>query len=86
MSSLTFGTLARVLQEELAKLYKLKDESMVRKVADWEYEKGRIADVLENIEEARVQFEVCELIVLHHLLSQATAIGVHWYQNVQESV
>ena len=41
------------------KLEKLRDESLVRKIADFEYEKGCIADILENVDEARVQFEVC---------------------------
>lgn len=50
----------RVLGEQLTKLNKLRDESIFRKVADFEYEKGCIAEVLEKIDEARIQFEVCE--------------------------
>ena len=64
MSPPTNRTSFRVLKEQLAKLYKLRDESIVRKIADWEYEKGCIGDVLENIDEARVQFEVCQVIIV----------------------
>ena len=41
------------------KLIQLSEEWLIRKVADHEYEKARIAEIFERINEARVQFEVC---------------------------
>ena len=40
-------------------LEKLGDKWLGRKVADHEAEKGRIMEIFERINEARVQFEVC---------------------------
>ncbi|KIJ97484.1 hypothetical protein K443DRAFT_105589 [Laccaria amethystina LaAM-08-1] len=45
------------LGEELDKLIRLSKESLVRKVADHEEEKGRIMEIFERINDARVQFE-----------------------------
>jgi hypothetical protein len=47
------------LEEELKKLYDLKQESILIKIADYEDEKKRIAEIFERINEARIQFEVC---------------------------
>ena len=47
------------LEKELDKLIRLSEESLVRKVADYEAEKGRIMEIFERVNEARVQFEVC---------------------------
>ena len=48
----------RHLQEQFAKLSSLKRESKIRQVVDFEHEKGRIAEIIENIEQARIQFVV----------------------------
>ena len=40
-------------------MIRLSEEWLVRKVADYEEEKGRIAEIFERINDARVQFEVC---------------------------
>ncbi|KIJ94395.1 hypothetical protein K443DRAFT_54089, partial [Laccaria amethystina LaAM-08-1] len=45
------------LKEELDKLIRLSEEWLIRKVADHEDEKGRITEIFERINEARVQFE-----------------------------
>ncbi|PPQ93508.1 hypothetical protein CVT25_005206, partial [Psilocybe cyanescens] len=46
------------LKKELDKLVQLSEEWLVRKVADHENEKTRITEILEHINEARVQFEL----------------------------
>ena len=56
---LTTRQSSRVLQKELDKLIQLSEEWIGRKVADHAYEKTRITDIFERINEARVQFEVC---------------------------
>jgi len=48
----------RVLQEELVKLVQLSEEWVGRKVADYEDEKSRIAEIFERVNEARIQFGV----------------------------
>ncbi|RXW11995.1 hypothetical protein EST38_g13860 [Candolleomyces aberdarensis] len=48
----------KTLEDELAKLSQLHKESMIRKVADHEDEKNRIAEILERVNDARVQFEL----------------------------
>ena len=40
-------------------MIRLSQEWLVRKVADHEDEKGRITEIFERVNEARVQFEVC---------------------------
>ena len=55
------------LERELKDLEKLGDEWLGRKVADYEAEKGRIAEIFERINEARVQFEVCATSSFSHL-------------------
>ena len=58
------------LNEELEKLGKLKDESKIRKALDFEYEQKCITVILENINEARIQFQVRNLVgFLWHRLS-----------------
>ena len=47
-----------VLQEELVKLGQLSKEWIGRKVADYEDEKSRIAEIFERVNEARIQFGV----------------------------
>jgi hypothetical protein len=63
-SKLTTIQLLRVLKEELAKLHQLSKEWIGRKVADYEDEKSRIADIFERVNDARVQFGVRTYIVL----------------------
>ncbi|KIJ91544.1 hypothetical protein K443DRAFT_478327, partial [Laccaria amethystina LaAM-08-1] len=46
------------LKEELNNLQKLSNEWLARKIADHEAEKGRIMEIFERINEARVQFEL----------------------------
>ena len=48
----------RYLQEQFAKLAEIKRESKVKRVVDFEHEKGRIAGVIENVEQARIRFVV----------------------------
>ena len=57
-SRLITTQLFRTMEEELVKLRRLSEEWMVRKVADYEDEKTRIAEIFERVNEARVQFEV----------------------------
>ena len=45
---------SRELMEQLAKLEQLREESVVRKIADYEDEKTRIAQIFENVNEARI--------------------------------
>ncbi|KAJ3540466.1 hypothetical protein NMY22_g4280 [Coprinellus aureogranulatus] len=46
------------LGQELGKLYQLKDGSAARKVADHEDEKNQIAEIFENVNEARERFQL----------------------------
>jgi len=48
----------RVLQEELAKLVRLSKEWIGRKVADYDDEKLRIAEIFERVNEATIWFGV----------------------------
>ena len=57
-SGLTTIDLLRVLEEELAKLLRLSREWIGRKVADYDNEKSRIAEIFERVNDARVQFGV----------------------------
>ena len=50
--------LFRALAKQLTKLEQLKEESIFRKTADYEYEQGCIAEILEDVNEARIQFQV----------------------------
>ena len=50
-------------------LEKLSNGWLARKVADHEAEKGRITEIFERINEARVQFEVCAASSFSHLSS-----------------
>ncbi|KAG6829538.1 hypothetical protein H0H93_014441, partial [Arthromyces matolae] len=45
-------------QGELSKLDELRKESIIRKYADFENDRSRIAEIFENINEARVQFQI----------------------------
>ncbi|KAJ3547175.1 hypothetical protein NMY22_g1755 [Coprinellus aureogranulatus] len=45
------------LGQELGKLYQLKNGSAARKVADHEDEKNQIAEIFDNVNEAREQFQ-----------------------------
>ena len=57
----------------------LSEEWLVRKVADHEQEKGRIAEIFERINEARVQFEVCAASSLaSFVLSFASIYSSSW--------
>ena len=49
----------RTLEEELKKLLQLSNEWLIRKIADHEDEKTRIAEIFERVNDARIQFEVC---------------------------
>lgn len=62
--------LFRCLQEEFAKLSILKRESRVRQVVDFEHEKGTIAQIIENIEQARIQFVVSMSFGVRRSISQ----------------
>ena len=48
----------RTLAEEWTKLIKLKEQSLGRKIAVHEDDKGRIAEIFERINEAREQLVV----------------------------
>ncbi|RXW22644.1 hypothetical protein EST38_g3197 [Candolleomyces aberdarensis] len=48
----------KTLEDELAKLFQLHKESVIRKVADHEDEKNRIAEILERVNEARKLFQL----------------------------
>ena len=76
----------RSVTEELNKLEKLREESLVRKIADFEYEKGCIAEIIENIDEARVQFEVCVRTVLLVTTITSLVVAGCWCQIVQDAV
>ncbi|KAG6818932.1 hypothetical protein H0H93_000220, partial [Arthromyces matolae] len=45
-------------QTELLKLEELRKECMIRKYADFENDRSRIAEIFETINEARVQFQI----------------------------
>ncbi|TFK18305.1 hypothetical protein FA15DRAFT_675382 [Coprinopsis marcescibilis] len=47
-----------VLEDELAKLRQLNEESAVRKIADHEEEKRQISIIFEKVNAARIQFEL----------------------------
>ena len=74
-----------MLGEQLAKLGKLRDESIIRKVADFEHEKACIAEVLENIDEARIQFEVRLSPHLRGVILSSMVVG-HRYEDVQDHI
>ncbi|KAJ3514875.1 hypothetical protein NMY22_g14600 [Coprinellus aureogranulatus] len=48
----------RSLKEELQKLSQLQSGSLIRKIADHEYERDQIAEIFEKINEARMLFEL----------------------------
>ncbi|RXW21691.1 hypothetical protein EST38_g4166 [Candolleomyces aberdarensis] len=50
--------LKKTLEDELAKLSLLHQESIVRKIADHENEIKRIAEIFERVNEARIHFEL----------------------------
>ena len=77
----------RVLKGQLAKLEQLRGESIVKRVADFEYEKATIADILEHIDEARIQFEVHILtIILRHKPNTLLVAVGRQHENVQNGV
>ena len=45
---------------------KLKNLGQVQSVTGYEYEKACVADVLENVDEARIQFEVCLYFIVYY--------------------
>ncbi|TFK16370.1 hypothetical protein FA15DRAFT_711913, partial [Coprinopsis marcescibilis] len=47
-----------VLEDELAKLRRLSEESRIRKIADHEEEKRQISGIFEKVNAARIQFEL----------------------------
>ncbi|KAF6741019.1 hypothetical protein DFP72DRAFT_1181498 [Ephemerocybe angulata] len=47
-----------ILEGEFAKLLQLSEEWLARKILDHEDEKGRIAEIFERVNEARIQFEL----------------------------
>ena len=55
---LTSRRLCRTLVEEYIKLIKLKEQSRIRKIADHEGDKGRIAEIFQRINQAREQLVV----------------------------
>ena len=48
----------RVLKVEMDTLSQLRNEWMIRKVADYEAEKQKIANIFERLNDARVRFQV----------------------------
>jgi hypothetical protein len=71
---LTTIWLFSTLKEELNNLEKLSNGWLARKIADHEAEKGRIMEIFEHINEARVQFEVCAASSFSHLSSQISRL------------
>ena len=51
--------LCRTLEEEWTNLIKLKKQSLGKKIAALEEDKGRIAEIFEHINQAREQLVVC---------------------------
>ena len=76
----------RYLQKQFAKLSSLKHESKIRQVVDFEHEKGRIAEIIENVEQARIQFVVSISSGVHRRISNTFFVLVsHGHQDVYGS-
>ena len=61
---------------------RLSNEWLIRKVADHEDEKERIAEIFERVNEARVQFEVCIILVCPSVASFLSVIAGQWNQSL----
>ena len=55
--------------EEWTKLIELKEQSRIRKIADHEGDKGRIAEIFQRINQAREQLvvRICVIVVTFHI-------------------
>jgi len=74
--------LCRTLEKEWTKLIELKKQSLIRKIAVHEEDKGEIADIFERINRAREQLVVRIVIVfpvplLIRSVEVVTGIRVH---------
>jgi len=79
--------LISALQVQFVELDKLKHGSMGKKIADFEHEKGCIAKIVERVEDARVQFEVCVVYLAFIDRSRILfLVAGHGYQNVSGGV
>ena len=61
---LTSKRLYRTLVNEWTNLIELKKQSLVRKIAGHEEDKGKIADIFERINRAREQLVVCICLIV----------------------
>ena len=73
----------RVLQEELVKLGQLSKEWIGRKVADYEDEKSRIAEIFERVNEARIQFGVSAASLCIWYSNRPLCLAWHRSPNLQ---
>ena len=62
---LTSRRLCRTLEKEWTNLIELKKQSLIRKIAVHEEDKGKIADIFERINRAREQLvvRICEIVI-----------------------
>jgi hypothetical protein len=60
----------RALQAQLVELGKLRSRCMVGKVANFDQDKFSLAEIMENIDEAREQFQVCDPFAIPQRLSR----------------
>jgi len=67
--------LCRTLEEEWTNLIELKKQSLIRKIAVHEEDKGKIADIFERINRAREQL-VVRIYYYHFSCSIAYSIGL----------
>ena len=61
---LTNRRLCRTLVKEWTNLIELKKQSLIRKIAVHEEDKGKIADIFERINRAREQLVVCICVIV----------------------
>ena len=68
---MTIRELYSTLTKEYANLIKLKEQSIIRKIADHEKEKGEIAEIFQRINQAREQLVVrtCLHVVISSIYS-----------------
>jgi hypothetical protein len=78
-ASLLYRTLASGLEE----LQKLSEEWLLRKIADYEDEKTRIAAIFERINEGRIHFEVCNSCAERQSSLTHASPALHQYQDIQ---
>jgi hypothetical protein len=67
--SLTSRRLCRTLAKEWTNLIELKKQSLIRKIAVHEEDKGKIADIFERINQAREQLvvRICVIVVTYSI-------------------